>query len=530
MVEEGQTNDCCWGLAVGQDIFSVYGVFGPGGMTTAILNRSSMLTEAGHRCRIVTLDYGLGPSSQLGTSTATAGVYPGVAVLNPFSEAREANTVERSRTPDPSSLALLEEGFYVQADEFDRKHYARYFLPDGNYCKYKKWSRDHSRLLSVDYFNQDKVLYRREEYDDNGVMHREIGYVRGKRNRERYLTSDGFCYLVRWFDAESGKGQSLYRFNRGSQMVSRFPNLTAWRNTWLQGHLDTCDGVPAVIADGRFVMPQLLELRRDSRRLFPVMHSNHYSEAPFAVGAPVKDYYSYYFDRIGEFDGIITLTPRQAMDVERETGAGGRIVSIPNTIDLNPAPSVKPVPGRVGMFGRLISSKGHLDAIRAWPAVLRASPKAELHIFGSAPTRTDPYLQEITDAIAELGLSDTVKLRGYSTDVAAEVAQCLLTILPSTTEGMPFAVVESMAAETPVVAYDCNYGPRDLIDDGVDGLIVPVGDTSALASRIIELLKKPRRAKAMGVAGRKKLARVFSTEETLAHWENLLEPDSARRR
>ncbi|MGP5194617.1 glycosyltransferase [Arthrobacter rhombi] len=515
---------------MGQDVFSVFGIFGPGGMTTAILNRSSMLAGAGHHCRIVTLDYGLGASSQLGTSSAKTGLHPDVAVLNPFSEAREANTAERNTTPDPSSLALLEDGLFIQADEFDRKHYARYFLPDGNYCKYKKWSRDHSRLLSVDYFNQDKVRYRREEYDENGVMNREIGYVSGIRNRERYLTSDGFCYLVRWFDAESGKGQSVFRFNRGDQMVSRFPNLTAWRNSWLQGHLDACDGLPMVIADGRYVMPQLLELRKDSRRLFPVMHSNHYSEPPFAVGAPVKDYYSYYFDRIGEYDGIITLTSRQAMDVERETGDRGRIVSIPNSIDLKPAPSVNPVPGRVGMFGRIIRSKGHLDAIRAWPAILRANPKAELHIFGSAPTRADPYLQEIVDAIAELGLSDTVKLRGYSTDVAGEAAQCLLTILPSTTEGMPFAVVESMAAETPVVAYDCNYGPRDLIDEGVDGLIVPVGDTSALASGIIELLKKPRRTKSMGVAGRKKLARTFSAEETLGHWEKLLEPDSSTRR
>lgn len=512
-----------------QDVFSVFGGFGPGGMTTAILNRSSMLADADHRCRIITLDYGQGAASQLGSDGASGKIHPNVSVLNPFAEAREANTVERVVTPDPSSLALLEEGYYVQADEFDRKHYARYFLPDGNYFKYKKWSPDHSRLLAIDYFNQDKVLYRREEFDDNGVVHREIGYVGGNRNREHYFTSDGFCYLVRWFDAENGKGQSLYRFNRGSHMVRRFASLTAWRNKWLQEHLESCEGLPVVIADGRYVMPQLLKLRTNSRRLYPVMHSNHYSESPFADGAPIKNYYSYYFDKIDQYDGIITLTSRQATDVEQETGGRGKVVAIPNSIDLKPAPAVKPVPGRVGMFGRLIRTKGHLDAIRAWPAILRSSPKAELHIFGSAPTPTDPYLQEIVDVIGGLGLTESVKLRGYSTDVAAEVAQCTLTILPSTTEGMPFAVVESMAAETPVVSYDCNYGPRDLIDNGVDGLIVPVGDTSALASRITELIKKPRRTKAMGVAGRKKLARVFSTEESLAHWEKLLESDSATR-
>jgi Glycosyltransferase len=506
-----------------QDVFSVFGAFGPGGMTTAVINRSNMFAEAGHRCRVVTLDFGTGPASQTGSDEVRNRLDSSVEVLNPFAAARQFNTVEHGAVPDPALLAVHEEGRGVQADEFDTKHYARYFFPDGNYEKYKKWTPDHSRLVSVDYFNQDKIIYRREEFDDRGILHREVGFVNGQKNRERYLTADGFCYLVRWYDPETGKGQSVYLFNRGREEVVRYPSCASWRMAWLQDLLDACPARPLVLADGRFVMPQLFKLDAKSRTILAVMHSNHYAKAPFAPGSPIKDFYAEYLDRINEVDGVVALTRGQAQDVDRETGHTGKVHAIPNAISPRPAlPSVS-VPGRVGMFGRIIRSKGHLEAIRAWPEILRHSPDAELHIFGSAPTVNDPYLGEVEASISDLGLSRSVKLRGYTHDVATEMAACSVTLLPSTTEGMPFAVVESMLAETPVIAYNCNYGPRDLITDEVDGYLVPVADRQALAARVCGLLDDIEMSRMMGRTGRKKLVNEYSQTRTLARWENLFQ-------
>lgn len=504
-----------------QDVFSIFGAFGPGGMTTAIINRSNMFAEAGHRCRVVTLDYGTGAASQTGGLEVRDRLHSSVEVLNPFAAARELNTIVQESVPDPALLAVHEEGRRVQTDEFATKHYARYFLPDGNYEKYKKWTPDHSRLVSIDYFNQDKVIYRREEFDDRGILHREIGFVGGEKNRERYLTSDGFCYLVRWYDAVTGKGQSTYRFDRGQEEVIRYASCNAWRVAWLQDLVDRCPTRPMILADGRFVMPQLFKLGAKTCTLLAVMHSNHYSKAPFTPGSPIKDYYAEYLDRIDEVDGVVALTLQQAQDVDREAGCTGKVHAIPNAIAPRPVPPVETVPGRVGMFGRIIRSKGHLDAIHTWPEVLRRNPDAKLHIFGSASTARDPYLREVKAAISDLNLSHSVKLRGYTHDVATETATCSVTLLPSTTEGMPFAVVESMLAETPVVAYDCNYGPRDLITDEIDGFLIPIADRKALAARICTLLDDTEKSRSMGKAGRKKLVEEYSPATTLSRWEEL---------
>ncbi|MGP9837781.1 glycosyltransferase [Arthrobacter sp. 179] len=477
-----------------------------------------MFANAGHKSHIMTLDYGSGPAARVGNR---ARIHPDVVVNNPFEEARAANTLETSTTPDPVLIGTTEAGYLVQADEIETKHYARYFNQDGTYAKYKKWSPDRSRLVFIDHFNDDKEICRREEFDDDGVLHREIGYLRGKKNRERYLTADGFCYFVRWYDPETGKGQSVYRFTRGQETAVRYSSFTAWRTAWIREQFAACRKPPIVLADGRFVMPNLLKVPKGTCRLYAVVHSNHYAAEPHSPGAPLKDYYQDYFERIDDFDGILTLTDQQRADVATETGHPEKIHTIPNTMQFNQTPVVQTIPGRVGLFASVFRNKGHLDAVRAWSGVVRAHPGAELHIFGSVPTESAAYLKEIQAEIEVHGLANCVKFRGYSTEVAMETARCTATILPSRTEGLPFAVIESMLTGTPVVAYDCPYGPRDLINNGVDGFLAPLGDVGTLGSRIVDLLNDPARASSMGAIGQNKIADSYSTDATLRRWSDL---------
>ena len=87
---------------------------------------------------------------------------------------------------------------------------------------------------------------------------------------------------------------------------------------------------------------------------------------------------------------------------------------------------------------------------------------------------------------------------GYSLAVGEAQARAACALLTSTFEGSPRVVTESMSRGTPAVAYTIRYGPRDLIEDGVDGLLVEPHEPAALAAAIVSLVSDPPRVLEMG--------------------------------
>ena len=101
--------------------------------------------------------------------------------------------------------------------------------------------------------------------------------------------------------------------------------------------------------------------------------------------------------------------------------------------------------------------------------------------------------------------------------------------MTSTYEGYPLATLESMSRGCPVVSYDIKYGPREQITDGVDGFLVPPGDTSLLAQRVIELLRSPELVSSMSAAARARVAR-YGPAEFLASWAKVVRATNAHKR
>jgi glycosyltransferase involved in cell wall biosynthesis len=106
---------------------------------------------------------------------------------------------------------------------------------------------------------------------------------------------------------------------------------------------------------------------------------------------------------------------------------------------------------------------------------------------------------------ADSGVADQVSFAGVVADVAAEMARARVVALPSSCEGVPTALIEGMAAGRPVVATRTGH-VASLIDDGVEGCLVDVGDIDALAGRLSELLGDGDRAQTMGLAARRRAA------------------------
>jgi glycosyltransferase involved in cell wall biosynthesis len=123
---------------------------------------------------------------------------------------------------------------------------------------------------------------------------------------------------------------------------------------------------------------------------------------------------------------------------------------------------------------------------------------------------------------AELGIGPDVFFTGPCDRVAELLTVSDVCVLSSTAEGFSNSILEYMAAARPVVATDVG-GAREAIIQGQTGHIVAAGDEQAMASRIIDLLRNPEKARAMGIRGQELVARKFSSAARLERTEELYE-------
>lgn len=135
--------------------------------------------------------------------------------------------------------------------------------------------------------------------------------------------------------------------------------------------------------------------------------------------------------------------------------------------------------------GRLTRQKDFPTLIRAF-AELQRRRAGRLMILGEGEER--PRLEALA---VELGLADDVALPGFQDNAMAYMAGSALFVLSSAWEGLPTVLIEALAVGTPVVSTDCPSGPREILQEGRLGALVPVGDAGALASAMIDALDRP---------------------------------------
>ena len=153
----------------------------------------------------------------------------------------------------------------------------------------------------------------------------------------------------------------------------------------------------------------------------------------------------------------------------------------------------------IGIVGRMTQDKGHGDLIRAMPSILQERPDAVALIVGDGPTRP-----RTTQMVKEAGLEGSVKFTGHRADIPDVLAAIDLLALPSVREGLPYSIMEAMAAGRPVVAFAVG-GVPELIAHEQEGLLVPAGDAGALSDSIVRVLGDPALSHRLTAAARRKI-------------------------
>jgi glycosyltransferase involved in cell wall biosynthesis len=211
----------------------------------------------------------------------------------------------------------------------------------------------------------------------------------------------------------------------------------------------------------------------------------------------------------------VVVSDELRRDLATRFGANlGKVSRIYNAIDLAPASDVPDLPALRGRpddilaVGRLVREKGHEILVRAMTLL---PPEARLTICGEGPH--EPHLKQL---IASLGLGDRVRLAGYHRDLTQFYKTAKVLALPSETEAFGNVVVEAMGFGLPVVATRCG-GPVEILGQGRYGKIVPVGDASAMASALQEVMTNPG-----DPADRRRRAETFSADRILEEYEALI--------
>lgn len=158
----------------------------------------------------------------------------------------------------------------------------------------------------------------------------------------------------------------------------------------------------------------------------------------------------------------------------------------------------------IGALGRLVHKKGFEHLIAAMPAVLAAVPEAYCVIGGEGDLAAD-----LRARAAACGVADRVRLVGHVPwgDTPTYFAMCAAVAVPSVVDahgnvdGLPLVLLEAMASGVPVVGSRL-AGIREVLEDGVTGLLVPPGDPPALAAGLVRLLRDPALGGHLGEAGR----------------------------
>jgi glycosyltransferase involved in cell wall biosynthesis len=165
---------------------------------------------------------------------------------------------------------------------------------------------------------------------------------------------------------------------------------------------------------------------------------------------------------------------------------------------------------------RLQPSKGHVDLLEAFAAI-RADGWS-LVLCGDGPMR--PVLEERARA---LGIAEQTHFLGTVTDLRPHLRSAGIFAFPSYSEGFPNALAEAMLAGIPCVSYDCPTGPSELIEDGVNGVLVPVGDESRLKDALACLVENPDLAAKMGQQAARVADRVEMHSVSRHYWDFCLQ-------
>ncbi len=210
-----------------------------------------------------------------------------------------------------------------------------------------------------------------------------------------------------------------------------------------------------------------------------------------------------------------------------------KIVRIPNGVDLTRFPSppedragaradlaIPEGASAIGLVGRISRGKGQIDFIRAAVMVASETPESRFFLIGSVTKGEEEYARRLEETARRSGLGDRLRFTGFRDDIPRVLSALDVLAVPSRAEALGNVVLEGMAASLPIAAVG-RAGIRDMVTDGVNGILFPPDDPESMAAALVRLVRDEGLRTAMGKAGRRRVEETFTRERRTDRIEEL---------
>lgn len=208
------------------------------------------------------------------------------------------------------------------------------------------------------------------------------------------------------------------------------------------------------------------------------------------------------------YDRVIVLTKYNLTE-----WIGHNLKVIPNPLSFIPKEKSKLDQKKIICVGSLSHNKGYDLLIEAWNKIAMEFPDWEINVYGKGDIR-------LFEEMARKKGINNIRFCGPTNNVMEKMLNASLLVLPSRSEGFGMVLIEAMACGLPCVAFDCPCGPRDIIQNGENGLLVPAENVELLAESIKQLITDKEMLYTMGANACKSIGQ-FSVENVCQVWNKL---------
>lgn len=209
---------------------------------------------------------------------------------------------------------------------------------------------------------------------------------------------------------------------------------------------------------------------------------------------------------IGKADAVVTLTQGDANNWRH---VSRNVYVIPNIVHLNDTGRFSDCVNKRAIFvGRLVEQKGIPDLIEIWRIVNSRYPDWQLDVFGNGEMESIPDIK--------------LFVHPPTANITKEYINSSMLLMTSIYEPFGLVLPEAMSCGLPVVAFDCPYGPADIITHELDGFLVPERDINRYADYVCQLIESPGLRQTMGAAGIKASQR-YQADKIMPQWKQLFE-------
>lgn len=390
---------------------------------------------------------------------------------------------------------------------------------------------DNGNVKSVSFFTKNGRLRQIDQFDSLGfVSMREYYAVEGSSNtlfRRDYLDLNGVVQLTAYFKPQLNElVVSEYRLWHYHGHQYYFAGTQAMFAFYLS-ELMKADPTGTLIVDrSTIVMHAVKQLPSTVKKYF-FIHSNHLFNETDSMNSMVNHYHIGALNQAeqGLWDGVFVATRRQAQKISDRWPhikifiAPTSHLKIPALVDVHKREQQKIV-----IVARISPEKNHSDLLRAMVQLHQSHPQAKLDIWGYA---NGQHGRDLAKAISDAQANDYIRLCGYTDNVASIYDTATLMAFPTSGEGLGRTLIEAQAHGLPVVSYDVEYGPREIIHNGQDGVLIPARNIEALTDAMAKLLDDHQLWQTISVNAHENSKR-YSNEAVWQLWKHFFQENEAQ--